>query len=299
MTFDGTVSVGIPTHSRPVELAEAIRSVLDQGHSPLEVVVGDDGSAGGQVVEQISDARIRHVENRPALGMAQNWNMLLDSMRGGILALLQDDDRWLPGMLARCLPAFDDPDVGVVFSNHLFDSGDRAWPRPSLLVGGTHHGFLREYLRTRPVAVSAALIRPEVWRDVRPLPDTLAADVVLFARAADCGWAFHYVDEPLMAYRVHPQQLSAQPGFRSDTVSAWKALRFSDEVAERLRRELLKESLISRAAAALRGGDSPTASVDLQEAATLGRLGRRGGVLSWLARHSRALSLIRRLGFAR
>lgn len=286
------ISVGIPTYARPAELEQAIRSVLDQGHADVEVIVGDDGTQGAAVVERIADPRVRYVRNEPRLGMAANWNALLDRARGEQVGLLMDDDRWLPGMLDRCLPGFDDPEVGVVFANHTFDRGGSVEVRPTLLPDGTHRDFAATFLRTRPVAVSCALLRREVWEQVRPLPITAAADMVLFGRAADLGWAFRYVDEPLMAYRVHPDQMSSGPEFRDDGVVAWRALAFRDAEAERLRLGLLREALVSRAAGHVRSGRYDAALADLKAAEPLSR---KGLLLRWLARHPAAAAIARRV----
>lgn len=286
------ISVGIPTYARPVELAQAIRSVLDQGYADVEVLVGDDGSLGAAAVEEIGDPRVSYVRNEPRLGMAGNWNALLDRARGEYLGLLMDDDRWLPGMLDRCLPRFDDERVGVVFGNHTFDRGGVVERRPTLLPDGTYEDFAALFLRTRPVAVSCALLRRSVWDQVRPLPMTAAADMVLFGRAAERGWAFAYVDEPLMAYRVHPDQMSSGPGFRDDGVIAWRSLAFSDPEAERLRQGLLREALVSRAAGHVRYGRYAAALADLDEAEPLSR---KGSLLRWLARHPRAAVIASRL----
>lgn len=286
------ISVGIPTYARPVELAEAIRSVLAQGHDDVEVLVGDDGTLGAAVVEEIGDPRVAYLRNEPRLGMAGNWNALLDRARGDVVGLLMDDDRWLPGLLDAFVPEFADPEVGVVFGNHVFDDGGAVTPRPSLVAPGTHRRFAADFLRTSPVAVSCALLRREVWEQVRPLPPTAAADMVLFGRAAERGWAFAYVDAPLMSYRVHPGQMSGGLAFRDDAVLAWRSLEFTDPEAERLRMDRLRESLVSRAAGRVREGRYADALADLAEAEPLGRKGR---ALRWLARHPGAAAVARRL----
>ena len=52
------------------------------------------------------------------------------------------------------------------------------------------------------IAISAAMIARAAWQAVRPLPNTAAADMVLFGRLAERRLPFHYVDSPLMRYRM-------------------------------------------------------------------------------------------------
>ena len=135
--------------------------------------------------------------------MANNWNSLLDKARGRYLALLMDDDVLAPTFAAKCLEGFSSAEVGISFANHrFFDDAGRWWVRECALPAGLHRTFLIKLLELRPVAVSAAIMRREVWNQVRPLPDILTADLYMHAQAAAAGWSFFYVDEPLMSYRV-------------------------------------------------------------------------------------------------
>jgi glycosyltransferase involved in cell wall biosynthesis len=261
------VSVLIPTYDRPRFLAEAIASVLAQDDPDLEVLVGDDGAVGAAVVAAADDPRVRYQRNEPRLGMAGNWQRLLDAAHGELLLLLMDDDRLAPDFVARGRAAFAaDPELGVVFSNHTFarPAGDDV--RACALAPGRHDHFAAELLRTKPVAISAALIRAAAWRDVRPLPDTAAADIVLFARIADVGWPFFYVDAPLMRYRVHDAMYSSSRAFRDDCVRAWESLELGDRAAREQRDRLLADALLSRAAAELREDDLLAAREDARRA---------------------------------
>jgi glycosyltransferase involved in cell wall biosynthesis len=213
--------------------------------------------------------------------MAGNWNALLEAATGDYVALCSDDDRHHPDFLARCIETFElDPSLGVVFTNHLIAVGARRSIRPQLVRPGRHDDFALELLRARPVAASAALIARDACATVLPLPDTAAADMVLFGRLAENGSAFFYIDEPMMTYAVHSDMLSSTDGFRADRVTAWSALHFSSPKAELERRRLLVDALVSQARLHLRQGRRSNALADLHRAARAGGLRRLHATLS-------------------
>lgn len=109
----------------------------------------------------------------------------LERARGRFVGLLMDDDELVPDFLQAVVSRFaEDSSLGVVFTNHYFRANAvlREWRCG--LPEGRYDDFLLPLLRYRPVAVSASLMRREVWEQVRSLPDMVTADVVLFVRAA-------------------------------------------------------------------------------------------------------------------
>src|SRR5215204_1045782 len=92
----GKVSVVIPCYNQARFLGEAIRSVLCQGYSDLEIIVVDDGSEDG--TEEVAsgyakeDPRVRLIrqENR---GLAAARNRGLSEAGGEYVVFLDSDDR--------------------------------------------------------------------------------------------------------------------------------------------------------------------------------------------------------------
>lgn len=286
MTDVPRVSICIPAYARPVELRQAIESVLTQSFGDLEVVVGDDSGDLEPVVNAIADPRLRYFRNPERLGMAGNWNAVLDRASGDLLGLLMDDDRLCPGFLEKVVRRFDaDPGVGIVFTDHYFDAGSGLERRRCGLRGGRYESFLVPLIRHKPVSVSAAVLRREVWRGLRPVPELHTADIVMHMKAAEAGVVFEYVDEPLMIYRAEHEQLTADIRFRDHDVGAWERFEFADPEAESLRQERLARALVTRGSMNIRLGRSLEATADLDRAATLGPLGARGRAIRFLASH--------------
>src|SRR5215204_6839447 len=98
----GKVSVVIPCYNQARFLGEAIRSVLCQGYTDLEIIVVDDGSEDG--TEEVAsgyakeDPRVRLIrqENR---GLAAARNRGLSEVGGEYVVFLDSDDRLVPEAL--------------------------------------------------------------------------------------------------------------------------------------------------------------------------------------------------------
>lgn len=93
-----TVSVIIPTHNRPSLVLRAVRSALAQSYCSLEVVVVIDGPdrRTASALASIADSRLRVHTLPRASGAQVARNTAIEMARGDWIALLDDDDEWLP-----------------------------------------------------------------------------------------------------------------------------------------------------------------------------------------------------------
>lgn len=95
------VSVVIPTHNRPQVLLRAIRSVLAQTYQQLEIVVVIDGRdpLASTALAEIHDERLHWIEVNETVGGSEARNIGIRNATGDWVALLDDDDEWLPTKL--------------------------------------------------------------------------------------------------------------------------------------------------------------------------------------------------------
>lgn len=95
---DLSVSVVIPTIGRP-ELAHAVESALQQSVEVAEVLVCLDSDV--DVTELLPrDSRVRVLSTGPGRGGNHARQTGIESARGELVALLDDDDTWVPDKLA-------------------------------------------------------------------------------------------------------------------------------------------------------------------------------------------------------
>jgi len=115
-----SVSVVIPTHNRSVLVARAIRSVLAAISPGDEVLVIDDGSTDdtGTVVRAFGDAvRYIRIDNS---GSSVARNLGITTAKNPLVAMLDDDDEWLPEKVELQRTVMDaHPEVVFSFCNLL------------------------------------------------------------------------------------------------------------------------------------------------------------------------------------
>lgn len=112
------ISVIIPTFNYAHYIHEALQSVLRQAHSPLEIIIVDDGSTDdtAELLTAYQD-RVLYVrqENR-GTGAARNTGILRS--RGDYLAFLDADDVWIPEKLNLQMQCFRlTPELDAVYGH--------------------------------------------------------------------------------------------------------------------------------------------------------------------------------------
>lgn len=132
-------SVVIPTHNRPHYLREALHSVVTQEGVDLDVIVIGDGAGEDAATVAREFPGVRYVW-QPQAGPNAARNHAITLARHDCIALLDDDDIWLPGKMRIQLELMTRyPDAAYVFSDFhilragraLMSKGLRTWGIPA------------------------------------------------------------------------------------------------------------------------------------------------------------------------
>jgi len=224
------VSVIMPIYGTERYLESAMRSALEQTCQDIELILLNDSSPGNplSIVRRFKDERIRYLEHENG-GPSFTRNRGILESRGRYVAFLDSDDEWLPNKLERQLAVMDDePTVDVVYSQRLTidEKGNPVTGYAPRLFSGN---ILNELYVDNFVCMSSSLLRREVFRKVGFLDESLrmSEDFDFWLRVA-CDHRFLAIEEPLVRYRVHSEQVSGQTDYRVRTV--W-------EIRERFDRE--------------------------------------------------------------
>ena len=122
------VSVVLPTHNRPVLLAEALQSIADQTFADWEAIVVDDASDPPAQLPAGNDDKICIVRHASSRGGPAAKNTGAREARGEVLAFLDDDDLYAPTYLAQALAVLErHPEVQVVFMGVSWFGQGAAW----------------------------------------------------------------------------------------------------------------------------------------------------------------------------
>jgi len=210
------VSVIIPTYNRADFLHVAITSVLNQTFQDFEIIVVDDASKDrtSEVVNSFHDKRIkyfRHETNRggSAGGSAARNTGIINS-NCAYIAFLDDDDEWLPeklGMQIEVLAA-SPPEVGVVYTGYTVV--DRASGTILAQKNPTKRGDLStDLLKENCLGNSSSIfLRKECFEKIGLFDEMIPGfeDYDVWIRLSR-AFHFDYVEQPLVKYYVHSNQI--------------------------------------------------------------------------------------------
>lgn len=112
------ISVIIPAYNCEKTIQSTIKSVLEQSHTNLELIVVDDGSKDSTLerINELQDTRIK-VLSQPNQGVAASRNNGVKAAMGDYIAFLDSDDLWTSDKLASQLEALQSTsDAGLAYS---------------------------------------------------------------------------------------------------------------------------------------------------------------------------------------
>lgn len=207
----------IPVHNGERYVAQAVQSVISQDGVDLQVIVADDASTDntGQIIEGFGDAVTYVRLPKQPTGIAAT-NQGLAEATGELICVVHHDDFLLPGKLRRHVDLMQEhPTLGFSYSAQHFVGPD-----------GEHLATLHSPVRRSDYVVPGrreleclavqnyinfcnAVVRRSALEEVGGFPPEwqIVAEWLTWIRLAkrhDVG----YLNEPLVAYRVHPGQMT-------------------------------------------------------------------------------------------
>ena len=207
------VSVILQTYNRAGMLRGAIESVFAQTFTDWELIIVDDGSTDEtpQIVEsyQQGTGAIRYIR-LPHQGFVKTRAAAVAQARGTYVTLLDDDDVFLPGKLARQVAFLDaNPEFGLVYSSvDLVDGDGRFLER---LPHRPAHNYLELVEYGCVISGHAALVRRVCFDRVGGFRDDLptASDYDMWLRI---GRAFPiaFLPDVVGLYRRHGDNLTTR-----------------------------------------------------------------------------------------
>ena len=246
-------TVMMPALDADATLREAVESVLAQTVGDLELIVVDNGSVTpvAEVLAGMRDPRLRILRSERNLGVGGGRNAALRAGRAPLVSQLDADDLWEPDYLETILPCFDDPAVGLAYSNALIL--EHPTGHSDYIGDPSVHPMHRfpKIAEQNPIPCPAATMRAGAVRALGGYARWLGAieEYHLYLRLAQAGWRFAYVHRQLVRYRW--PQAHRGMSYRSREHELWKLAVYAHfavrhpltpgprrQVRTRLRREL-------------------------------------------------------------
>ncbi len=206
------VSVLIPSFNHARYLRECVDSVLAQDHTPMEVIVVDDGSTDGSMdILRSYGSRIVLLQQQGGR-QARARNLALGVARGEFIAFLDSDDRYRPGRISAAVAAFHaQPQAGLVWADHVLID-EAGGERQPVRWAPRDADFRRELIAGNPICNATATVRRSVLDDIGGFDERVprVCDGAAWYQIAARGHAFVHLPLLLLDYRQHGGNDSAR-----------------------------------------------------------------------------------------
>jgi glycosyltransferase involved in cell wall biosynthesis len=204
MTVSPLVTIVTPSYNQGRFLEATLRSVLEQGYSPLEYLVVDGASSDNSVeILRRYAGRLSWWVSEKDSGQSEAINKGLQRAKGEYIGWLNSDDIYQPGAVARAVVAFEaHPEAAVVYGDALAIDADG---KPFNLMRARQYSLV-DLLSFNIICQPAAFMRRSVLEQVHYLNPAyhLLMDNLLWMNMARLG-PLVYVPETWAAARYHDQ----------------------------------------------------------------------------------------------
>jgi len=205
------VTVIIPTFDRAWCLARAVKSVLEQTHDNIELIVVNDGSTDNTLEILAPFLEKTTIISQARQGVSAARNVGIQRASGDLISFLDSDDLWLPDKIACQVDFFQkNPDA-------LICQTEEIWIRKGIRVNPKKKHKKLQGMIFKPslhlclVSPSAVMMRRSLFDTVGLFDEELPAceDYDLWLRVA-ARYPIHLLDKPgIIKHGGHPDQLSA------------------------------------------------------------------------------------------
>ncbi len=223
-----TISIVTPSYMQADFLDATIKSITDQDYPKLEYIIMDGGSTDNstEIIKKHA-GNIAHWESKPDKGQADAVKRGFENSSGEIMAWLNSDDLYLPGLLHFAGEYFaQNPEIDVIYGNRIIvdEYGDEVgrWVLP---------GHDEKMLLWNDYIPQETLFwRRSLYEKIGGIDDSFqfALDWDLLLRFNRAGARMVHLPKFMACFRAHESQKS----------SAWIGSIGREEISKLRKREL-------------------------------------------------------------
>lgn len=200
------ISIVIPLYNCENTIIDTLRSVLDQTHDAIEIILINDGSTDTSelvIKEFIKDNPKFRFYTQENQGQTKTRNTGAKYATGKYLLFLDADDKIAPDFIEKCCTVLTThTDVAIVYSlSEFFGDKTGSWKLPSF--------YLKSFLLNNCIPITA-LIRTKDFKEVGGFDENLSfyEDWELWLKLVKKGGKVYQIPEVLFYYFQHSKPTS-------------------------------------------------------------------------------------------
>lgn len=207
------ISVLMSVYKENVDYFErALNSVLKQSHKSIQLILIVDDPENEAVINYAQnkakeDCRLEIYINEKNMGLVKSLNKAFGLVKGNFVARMDADDISEPTRFEKELEFLEENALDLVGCNYKLFSDNKAYGTTNLPVKDREiKNSLRRY---QCIPHPSWLARRKVYEELKGYRDvSCCEDYDFLIRAANAGFKFGNIKEPLLNYRFNPQSIS-------------------------------------------------------------------------------------------
>jgi len=212
MNCNPLVSIIVNCFNGDKYLEIAISSIFQQSHKNWEIIFWDNQSndKSYDILRKFNDSRIKYYYAKNKTLLYEARNLALEKAEGEFISFLDVDDWWEPNKLEKQILLFNNPKIGVVYSNFWFYNTIRNKVRVinnnKLPTGNIELKLLQKNF----IGLLTIMIKKEALDILNKKFDSrfhIIGDYDLMLRISR-NWDFNVCQIPLAYYRWHGENES-------------------------------------------------------------------------------------------
>lgn len=220
------ISVVMPVYNRKQYLKESIESILNQTFTHFEFIIVDDQSTDSswQTIQEYTrkDSRIVAVKNTAEKGCWSARNFGWNLAKGKYIAVMDSDDIALPQRLQTQFDFMEqNPDIDICGSwIKMFGNKENITELPEL------NNEIRDLMFfVNSIAQPSIILKTAAFEKFNlKYKNYIAEDYELWSRAINL-LKFYNIQEPLLLYRTHVEQIGTSKKIEQDNCADYIRLR--------------------------------------------------------------------------
>lgn len=233
------VTVLLPCYNGELYIEEAVRSMMNQTYSNLEILIIDDFSSDNSnaILTRLAaeDNRIRLVRNEKNLKLIKTLNKGLDLANGIYIARMDADDISLPERIEKQMNfMLSNPEVDLCGTNYIMIDGE------GIEMGASDYPLTNSEMKlnilfSSPLAHPTVIFKRDFIRDIGKYREDFlnAEDYELWIRVAING-VMANIEDKLLLYRWHGNNISLTGGIEQNIKSVSLAFTMNPNILEKI-----------------------------------------------------------------